>query len=294
MPATAPVPAIAPILVFGRSGQVATELARLLPQATFLGRDRADLTDPAACAAAIASLRPSAVVNAAAWTAVDRAEAEEPAARVVNADAPGAMARAAATLGVPFLHISTDYVFDGTPGRPWREDDPVAPLGAYGRTKLDGEQQVIAAGGQSVILRTAWVFAAHGQNFVRTMLRLGAERPELRIVADQTGGPTPAADIAAALTTILTAFAAGRGTPGIFHFAGAPATTWADFATAIFAGANLSPRVTPIPTADYPTPARRPLNSVLDCTRIAQAYGIAQPDWRQGLAQVLKELETKA
>ncbi len=280
------------VLVFGRSGQVATELARLLPDATFLGRDRADLTDPAACAATIAALKPAAVVNAAAWTAVDRAEAEEQAARTVNADAPGAMARACAALGVPFLHISTDYVFNGAPGRPWREDDPTAPLGAYGRTKLDGERQVIAAGGPYVILRTAWVFAAHGQNFVRTMLRLGAERPELRIVADQHGGPTPAADIAAALVTILNAFAAGKGTPGIFHFAGAPATTWADFAQAIFDLAHLSPELTPIATADYPTPARRPLNSVLDCTRIAHAYGIAQPDWRQGLARVLKELET--
>ncbi|MFN0116255.1 MAG: dTDP-4-dehydrorhamnose reductase [Paracoccaceae bacterium] len=280
------------VLVFGRSGQVATELARILPDARFLSRSEADLADPAACAAAIAALCPDAVVNAAAWTAVDRAEAEEDAARVINADAPGAMARAAATLGVPFLHLSTDYVFDGGGGPPRREDDPVAPLGAYGRTKLDGERLVAAAGGAHVILRTSWVFAGHGQNFVRTMLRLGRERPELRIVADQRGGPTPAADIAGALVTVLAAFREGRGQSGIFHFAGAPASTWADFAEAIFAGAGLAPKVIRIATADYPTPARRPLNSVLDCGRIGRAYGIAQPDWRPGLTAALAELET--
>ncbi|MBY0397759.1 MAG: dTDP-4-dehydrorhamnose reductase, partial [Thermoleophilia bacterium] len=221
----------------------------------------------------------------------DLAETEETAARIVNADAPGRMARAAARLGIPFLHISTDYVFDGRMGRAWREEDPVAPLGAYGRTKLDGERQVAGAGGPHVVLRTAWVFAAHGRNFVRTMLRLGAERPELRVVADQHGGPTPAADIAGALVAILGAFRDGRGTSGVFHYAGAPATTWADFAEAILAGAGLPARVTRIGTADFPTPARRPANSVLDCGRIARTYGIAQPDWRDGLRKVLAELE---
>ena len=280
------------VIVFGRTGQVAAELARRLPDATFLGRDRADLSDPASCAEAILAARPEAVINAAAFTAVDLAETEETAARIVNADAPGRMARAAARLGIPFLHISTDYVFDGRMGRAWREEDPVAPLGAYGRTKLDGERQVAGAGGPHIVLRTAWVFAAHGRNFVRTMLRLGAERPELRVVADQHGGPTPAADIAGALVTILGAFRDGRGTSGVFHYAGAPATTWADFAEAILAGAGLPARVTRIGTADFPTPARRPANSVLDCGRIARTYGIAQPDWRDGLRKVLAELET--
>jgi len=279
------------VIVFGRTGQVAAELARRLPDATFLGRDRADLSDPASCAEVILAARPEAVINAAAFTAVDLAETDEAAARIVNADAPGRMARAAARLGIPFLHISTDYVFDGRRGRAWREDDPVTPLGAYGRTKLDGERQVAGAGGPHVVLRTAWVFAAHGRNFVRTMLRLGAERPELRVVADQHGGPTPAADIAGALVTILGAFRDGRGTSGVFHYAGAPATTWADFAEAILAGAGLSARVTRIGTADFPTPARRPANSVLDCGRIARTYGIAQPDWRDGLRKVLAELE---
>lgn len=281
------------VLVFGRTGQVARELARLLPDARFLGRDEADLTDPAACASRIAALRPGLVINAAAYTAVDRAETDAAAAQTVNADAPGAMARAAARLGAPFLHLSTDYVFDGAAGRPWREDDPVGPLGAYGRTKLDGERQVAAAGGSHVVLRTAWVFSAHGTNFVKTMLRLGRERPLVRVVADQRGGPTPAADVARALLTVARAFAAGRGRSGIFHFAGAPAATWADFAEAVFAEARLPrrPAVERITTADYPTPARRPANSVLDCGRILATYGIAQPDWRAGLRAVLDELE---
>ncbi|MCX7888623.1 MAG: dTDP-4-dehydrorhamnose reductase [Rhodobacteraceae bacterium] len=284
------------VLVFGRTGQVAVELARLLPGARFLGRDEADLGDPAACAAEVTRLRPGIVINAAAYTAVDQAEDDAETARRVNAAAPGAMAEAAATLGIPFLHLSTDYVFDGSPGRAWREDDPVGPLGVYGRTKLEGERLVAAAGGAHVILRTAWVFSAHGRNFVKTMLRLGRDRPVLRVVADQHGGPTPAADIAAALVTIARAFDAGRGQSGIFHFAGAPATTWAEFAAAIFGMAALPvrPAVEPIATQDYPTRARRPANSVLDCGRIARTYGIAQPDWRAGLRAVMRELEAGA
>ena len=177
------------LLVFGRTGQVATELARLAPDARFLGRDEADLSDPAACAAAILAARPQAVINAAAYTAVDRAESEAGLAGLVNAEAPAAMARAAAELGVPFLGISTDYVFDGAGDRPWREDDATGPLGVYGASKLAGEQGISAAGGQWAVLRTSWVFSAHGANFVRTMMRLGAERDELRVVADQHGGP---------------------------------------------------------------------------------------------------------
>lgn len=191
------------LLVFGRTGQVATELARLAPGARFLGRDQADLTDPAACAAAIRASDCAAVLNAAAYTAVDRAESEPDLARAINAEAPAAMARAATEIGVPFLHISTDYVFDGSGERPWVETDPTGPLGVYGATKLAGERGIAAAGGQWAVMRTSWVFSAHGANFVRTMLRLGAEREELRVVADQQGGPTPAADIAAACLAML-------------------------------------------------------------------------------------------
>jgi dTDP-4-dehydrorhamnose reductase len=287
------------ILVFGTTGQLARELTRRAPKGvtlTQLGRDSADLADPAACAAAVDGTTADLILNAAAYTAVDQAETEPALADTVNGDSPGAMARAAARRGLPFLHVSTDYVFDGTGTRPWRESDPVAPLGAYGASKLRGERLVAEAGGQSVILRTAWVFSAHGKNFVKTMLRVGADRDQLSVVDDQRGGPTAAADIADALFTIARAFADGKGTPGIFHFAGAPTVTWADFAEAIFAASALprKPVVNRIPTSAYPTPAQRPANSALDCSHILAAYGIRQPDWRKSLSDVIGELEASA
>lgn len=279
------------VLVFGQTGQVARELARRMPlsvSAEFIGRGQADLADPAACAAAIAACDADVVINAAAWTAVDKAETEEAAARVVNGDAPGAMARACAVRGLPFLHISTDYVFDGTGDQPFGVDHPVAPLGAYGRTKLAGEQAVQAAGGVHLILRTSWVVSAHGSNFVKTMLRLGAERDSLNVVADQIGGPTPAADIADALYVMAAGLRAGKP-GGVQHFAGAPDCSWADFARAIMARAGLACAVHDIPSSAYPTPAKRPLNSRLDCSGLA-AYGIAWPEWRNGLDKILQEL----
>lgn len=281
------------LLVFGRSGQVARELARLSPGARFLDRHEADLTDPAACAAAIRAHQPRAVINAAAYTGVDRAESEAETARLINADSPAAMAQAAAQLGVPFLHISSDYVFDGTGDTPRREDDATGPLGVYGATKLAGEEGVAAACGHWAVLRTSWVFSAHGSNFVKTMLRLGTERDTLSIVSDQIGGPTPAAAIARALLVMERAMRGGKG-GGIYHFAGAPSVSWADFAARIFARSGQSVQITPISSAQYKTPARRPLNSRLDCSRIARDFGIARPDWRHGLDQVLTELEGHA
>lgn len=279
------------LLVFGRSGQVATELGRLAPDARFLGRDVADLTDAAACAALIRDSGCAAVINAAAHTAVDRAESEPDLARAINAAAPAAMAAACAALDVPFVHISTDYVFDGAGDRPRVETDPTGPLGVYGATKLAGEQGIAAAGGQWAVLRTSWVFSAHGANFVKTMLRLGAEREELRVVADQHGGPTPAADIAAACLTMARAMQADASRGGIYHFSGAPDTTWAGFAREIMAQAGLACRIADIASSDYPTPARRPANSRLDCAAIDRDFGIARPDWRAGLAKVLLELK---
>ena len=277
------------LLVFGKTGQVARELQRLAPDATFLGRDEADLLNPAACAAAVTDANADAVINTAAWTAVDKAEAEEAAATVVNADAPAAMARAAAAKGIPFLHISTDYVFDGTGIKPFTPDHPTGPLGAYGRSKLKGEQGVRAAGGNPLVLRTSWVVSAHGANFVKTMLRLGRDRESLNVVADQIGGPTPAAAIADALVAAAAAMARGAQ-GGTHHLSGQPDTSWAGLARAIMAEANLSCRIDDIPTSDYPTPARRPLNSRLDCTSLQTAFGIARPDWRAGLAAIMKEL----
>lgn len=283
---------MAGLLVFGASGQVATELQRLAPDALFLGRDQVDLTDPGACAAAIDTARPTAVINAAAYTTVDRAESEPDLADLVNARAPGEMAAACAGLGIPCLHVSTDYVFDGQGTNPRTEDDPVGPLGVYGRTKLQGETAIAQAGGQWAVLRTSWVFSAHGTNFVRTMLRLADQRDELTIVADQTGGPTPAADIARALLMMADRMTGDRKAGGIYHFAGAPDVTWADFAREIFAQSGRACTVRDIATADYPTPAMRPANSRLDCSRIVRDFGIDRPDWRAGLRDVLTELET--
>lgn len=280
------------LLVIGKTGQVAQELARALPAdvtARFLGRDELDLANPAVAAQAVAACDAEVVINAAAWTAVDKAETEEAAAHLVNAAAPAAMAEAAARRGIPFLHISTDYVFDGAGTRAFRPDDKTGPLGAYGRTKLAGEQGVRAAGGAHLILRTSWVVSAHGSNFVKTMLRLGQDRPVLRVVADQVGGPTPAADIAAALITAARAMV--QGAPGgTHHFSGAPDVSWADFARAIMATAGLPAQVEDITTADYPTPARRPANSRLDCSAFAAAFGVMRPDWRAGLDRIVKEL----
>jgi dTDP-4-dehydrorhamnose reductase len=280
------------LLVFGQTGQVARELARRLPDgvtARFLARDEADLLKPEACAAAVQAADCDAVINAAAWTAVDKAEAEEAAATVVNGDSPGAMARACAAKGMPFLTVSTDYVFDGSGDRPFRPGDAVGPLGAYGRSKLAGERAVAAAGGSWLVLRTSWVVSAHGANFVKTMLRLGRERDSLRVVADQVGGPTPAAAISDALVVCARGMVAGAA-GGVQHFAGAPDVSWAGFAREIFARAGLGCRVDDIPTEAYPTPARRPKNSRMDCSDLERAFGIVRPDWRVGLDAILKEL----
>jgi dTDP-4-dehydrorhamnose reductase len=276
-------------LVFGQTGQIARELARLLPGARFLGRAEADLMDPDACAARIRDADAEVVINAAAWTAVDKAEAEEAAATVVNGHAPAAMARAAVAKGVPFLHVSTDYVFDGAGDQPFAPDHRTAPLGAYGRSKLVGELGVRAVGGQHLILRTSWVFSAHGANFVKTMLRLGRERESLNVVADQIGGPTPAAGIAQSLVT-LAGEMLGGAMGGTYHYAGAPEVSWADFARAIIAQAQLSCRIDDIPSSDYPTPAKRPLNSRLDCRALEVDFGIRRPDWRPELENILMEL----
>lgn len=287
-------------LVFGKSGQLAQELARRLPGARFLGRDQADLADPDQVAAAIAAHGPDLIINAAAYTAVDRAEEEEALATRVNGESPAVMARAAAALGIPFLHVSTDYVFDGAGSAAFAPGDKTGPIGAYGRSKRVGEEAIAAAGGDYAILRTSWVFSAHGGNFVKTMLRLAETRDALNVVDDQVGGPTAAGDIAAALVTMADAFRAGdghrdrNGAAGIYHFAGAPDVSWADFAREIFAQAGRDVAVTGIPSADYPTPAARPLNSRLDCSRLEQVFGVKRPDWRVSLGRVLEELGARA
>lgn len=278
------------LLVFVRTGQLARELARRAPAARLVGRDEADLTDPAACVALIRAARPAAVINAAAYTAVDRAESEPDLARLVNAETPGAMAAACAAQDIPFLHVSTDYVFDGSGDTPRTESAATGPLGTYGRTKLEGERAIAAAGGQWAVMRTSWVFSAHGQNFVRTMRQLGRERARLSVVADQVGGPTPAADIAAALLTMARAMRCDPGRRGLWHFAGHPDVSWAGIARENYARSGLATEVAGIPTRDYPAPARRPANSRLDCAAITRDFGIVRPDWRKGPDRIIEEL----
>lgn len=285
------------ILVFGKTGQVALELLKRCEnggvEARFLGRDEADLTDPAACAARIAQIKPELVINAAAYTAVDKAEDDAATAQLVNCDAPVAMARACAALDVPFVHISTDYVFDGEGTAPFKPTDPTAPLGVYGATKRAGEVGVLAASNRAVILRTSWVFSSHGANFVKTMLRLAGTRDALTVVADQIGGPTAAGEIAAACLKIGRDLAAHKGKAGIYHFSGAPDVSWADFAREIFTQSRRAVTVTDITTSEYPTPAKRPANSRMDCSDLQQDYGISRPDWRVDLSGVLMELGAK-
>lgn len=287
------------LLVTGAGGQVGVELGRAaLPAGLSLDchdRRGLDVTDPHAVAAAIAGGDYAGVINAAAWTAVDKAETERAAADAANATAPGLLAHACHHAGIPLLHISTDYVFDGTKPAPYVETDPVAPLGAYGAGKEAGERAVRTSCPKHVILRTAWVFAGHGGNFVRTMLRLSAERDRLRVVADQHGGPTSARAIAAALVGIARQIVLdGRADAyGTYHFAGAPPTSWHGFAQEIMRQAGRAVPVDPITTADFPTPTRRPANSVLNCDKIQAVFGIAQPDWRAELAPVLAELTAR-
>jgi len=293
------------MLVFGANGQVGTELLRALgASGTVMGATRsgaladgrecirADFNDVDAVIAVLDQARPRIVVNAAAYTAVDRAENESEAAHVANATTPAAIATWCAAHDVPLVHYSTDYVFDGTATRPYRPDDATAPLGVYGASKLAGEDAIRAAGGRHMIFRTAWVYAAHGHNFLRTMLRLGAERDVLRVVADQVGTPTPAALIADVTARALR----HPDASGTWHLTAEGETSWHGFAEAIFAGAvergllPRAPRVEAITTADYPTPAKRPAYSRLDTTTLQRDFGVELPHWTHGLGQVLDQL----
>ena len=285
------------VLVFGYSGQVAQELVRLVDELkltfVFLGREDADLSYPDKCEELILAREPAAVINAAAWTAVDAAETAEAEASVVNGEAPGAMARACAKLSIPFLHISSDYVFDGSGDVPWRPHDATGPLSAYGRSKLLGEQLVKESGACAIILRTSWVFSAHGVNFVKTMLRLGRERSQLNVVGDQVGGPTSASSIAR--TVIILIEAQLKGAAGsTFHFSGTPNVSWAQFAEKIMVLAGLSCEIAPILSADYPAGSPRPINSRLDGIALLEAYGIPRADWADDLGHVITELAEKS
>jgi dTDP-4-dehydrorhamnose reductase len=284
------------ILVLGRSGQLARELARRpdMADARFVGRDTLDLSRPEAVEEAVLALAPSGVINAAAWTAVDKAESEEAAARALNALAPAALARACAKLDAPLVHVSTDYVFAGVGDRPWTPEDPIAPLNAYGRTKAEGEASVADGGARAAILRTSWVHSPFGANFVKTMWRLSADKDAVPVVADQFGRPTHAADLAEACVFLLHRRGAdpARGA-WIHHCANAGVTHWADLAQAVFdvreALTGKPTRALPIPGADYPTPARRPAWSALD-TGSLEALGLAMKPWRARVEDCVREI----
>lgn len=276
------------IVVFGADGQVGREIAAAgtAHDIVLLRRADADLAVSGAARAAIELTQPDAVINAAAWTAVDKAEAERDGAIRVNAAAVGEIAFACAAVGARLVHISTDYVFSGSDGvAPLSEMTATGPLNVYGLSKLEGEQLALASGAEAVILRTSWVYSVHGANFVKTMLRLAETRKEISVVDDQIGGPTPASAIAAACLEI-----AGRkgGPTGLYHFQGAPPASWAEFARAIFEAGRRDTFVKGIPTADYPTPARRPLKTVLDCAKIRRDFGIEQPDWRADIEATVR------
>lgn len=296
------------LLVTGANGQVGWEVARsLMPlgDVVVLGRERCDLARPETLAALVAGIAPDVIVNAAAYTAVDRAESEERLATTINGDAPGELARAAKTTGALLVHYSTDYVFDGTQASPYDEDDAVAPINAYGRSKLAGESAIRASGCDHLILRTTWVFASRGSNFVRTMLRLGAEREALRVVADQVGAPTWARNIADATALIVTHAQRqrrdGMFASGVFNLSSRGATSWHGFAEAIFVAARERlpadalkvDEVAPIASRDYPTPAARPASSLLAPARLQARFGVVMPRWEDALGRCLDEIASR-
>ena len=261
------------ILVFGKTGQVAREL-QSYKDVISIGRDQADLSRPSTCADAIKQYKPHAVINAAAYTAVDKAESEEVQANTINGDAPGAMAIVCADLDIPLVHISTDYVFDGSGITPWSVTDTPYPKNAYGRSKLKGEYAIKASGCVHAILRTSWVVSAHGNNFVKTMRRLSETRDHVTVVDDQIGGPTCARDIAQTCISIVEQLIQDPSKAGIYHYSGQPDVSWCQFANAIFEQMGCKTTAIPIPTTEFPTPARRPLNSRLDCEASHDKFGV--------------------
>ncbi|NNJ18062.1 dTDP-4-dehydrorhamnose reductase [Pseudomonas putida CSV86] len=284
------------ILISGRNGQLAQALQQALGDLGELhvfGRDQLDLAYPERIAEKVRAIGPDLIINAAAHTAVDQAESEPQAAFAINATAPGIFAEEAARLGVPLIHYSTDYVFDGSKQGRYTEDDATNPLGVYGQSKLAGEQAIAAVGGQHLILRTSWVYSTHGRNFLLTMQRLLQEKPELRVVADQIGAPTWAGTIAASTRRLIQRWQAGQaGAWGLYHLTAQGETSWFGFAQAIGEQLKAQGRpcanLVPIPSSEYPTPARRPLNSRLDCSRLQREWNVSQPDWHQALIDCLK------
>ncbi|MDT4839053.1 dTDP-4-dehydrorhamnose reductase [compost metagenome] len=284
------------ILITGNSGQIARELQLYLAgkgEVIALGRDRLDLGNPELIRQQVRAQAPDLLINAAAYTAVDQAESEPEVAFAINATAPGVLAEEAAALGVPLVHYSTDYVFDGTQPGAYTEEDATNPLGAYGRSKLAGEQAIQAVGAEHLILRTSWVYSLHGRNFLLTMQRLLQEREELRVVDDQVGAPTWAGSIAQATVQLLEGWQAGNRHWGIYNLTNRGETSWFGFASAIAeqlrAEGKPCARLVPIPSSEYPTPAKRPLNSRLSGDKLDHDWQLVLPDWRDALAECLRQ-----
>lgn len=283
------------ILITGANGQLGRELQRAVPASwsvVAVNSIDCDITNHAAVARLIEQVRPDAVVNCAAYTAVDRAESEREKADAVNWFAVENLARVAKAADVALVHISTDYVFDGTSRTPYRESDPTAPINHYGEGKLRGEQAIVASDCRGVIIRTQWLYSPEGKNFVKTMLRLAEQQREVRVVADQYGSPTAADDLATAIVKILPEVVADRTLRGeAFHFASAGKATWCEFAEEIFRLAECDCRAVAITTDDYPTAARRPRYSVLDCSKIRDRFGVVAPDWRESLQRNIERIK---
>jgi dTDP-4-dehydrorhamnose reductase len=275
------------ILITGTTGQVGGEIHRLFPAALSPTRAELDLTDQASIRTYVRQTNPRWIVNPAAYTAVDKAESEPALAHAINADAPRILGEEARKIGATVLHFSTDYVFDGAKSTPYLEDDPTNPLGVYGASKLAGEQSLAATGAAHIILRTSWVYGATGKNFLRTILKLAAERRELKIVADQHGAPTAAVDLATLTAQIV---AAPPVPSGLYHATSSGATTWHGFASEALRLANIRTTLVPIPTSAYPTPARRPANSRLNCEKLRHTFNLQLPPWQQSLAKVMDQL----
>ena len=278
-------------LIYGQTGQVARELQEIAPQHLYLDRSQADFSRPETVAQHVHTSNPEAVIIAAAYTAVDKAEEERDLAFAVNAHAPKAIAEACAKSGIPVVFISTDYVFDGSGSKAFSSSAQTVPLNVYGESKKAGERAVRESGAPYAILRTSWVFSSFGNNFVKTMLRLGREREELSIVADQIGGPTPARAIAAACLQIADRLTEDPGLSGTYQFAGAPDVSWAQFARAIFEQAGLDVAVSDIPASQFPTPAKRPANSRMDCSDLTK-LGLSRPDWSVELKPVIEKVQS--
>lgn len=278
------------ILVFGETGQVSHELKNI-DGVININRDMVNLEDSNACSEIIRSYKPYAVINAAAYTAVDDAEKNKNLAIQINSNAPKAMANACCIINIPFIHISSDYVFDGSGHKPWKANSQTSPLNVYGLSKLMGEKAIIDSGAVYAIIRTSWVISSHGKNFIKTMMGLSKTHKEIKVINDQIGGPTPAVELAKVCTKIAKELIIDPSKKGIYHYSGFPEVSWYELAKEIFNETKSKITIKPVSTHEYKTPANRPLNSRLDCSKIHEVFGVMRPDWHKELKKIVSNYE---